>query len=412
MKTKLQLFALFIFCVGISKAQETTANISMGASYGNKVYYKLSTETESTYVRDLWDLAFLRTSAYAFATRVNDGMGILVFEASSNIADWTSIDVANETSWTELHNSETDWSVGAFDTGSATYGWGEYNPSTHHVAGSIIFVLKYTDGSYKKLIIEDYSNGYTIKYATWDGATWSSDTTTTIANSSNPNNTFNYYSLINDTEVVAEPASTDWDFVFTKYLTDYYGDQSLYYGVTGVLHSANITIAENDESSSSDVSGLVYLDEINTIGRDWKSFTGTGYAVNSDLIFYVKYSDDTIYRVYFTSFEGSSTGNISFNFEDVTATMSVDDFNQISLGIFPNPSIDKKINLVYDQLLNTDTSNVSIYNSKGAKVFETSISNSAGFYDKQLDLSGLKSGIYILNLKSGDTYVTKKIVLQ
>ncbi len=412
MKTKLQLLGLLIFCMGVTQAQETSATVSMDGSYVNKVYYKLSTETETSFARDSWDLAFLRTSAFEQAIRINDGLGIQVFEASSTIADWSTIDVANEGTWTALHNSETSWAIGAFDTGSATYGWGEYNPGNHHVTGSIIFVLKYGDGTYKKLIIEDFYGGYTIKYSSWDGSTWSSDTTTTIANTSNPNNTFNYYSLTNDTEVVTEPSSAGWDFVFTKYATDYYGDGTLYYGVTGVLHSADVTIAKNDESSSSDVSNLDYSDEINTIGYDWKSFNGTGYDVDSDLIFYVKYSDGTIYRVYFTAFEGAGTGNISFNFEDVTSTMSVDDYNQISLGVFPNPSADKKINLVYDLNSSIDKNSVSIYNVTGAKVFETSLLNNAGFYDKQLDLSSLKTGIYLLNFKSGDFQVTKKIVLQ
>ncbi|AOW20183.1 T9SS type A sorting domain-containing protein [Urechidicola croceus] len=412
MKTKLLISAFLILGLGIIQAQETSVDLSMGSSYANQVYYKLSTETETTFSRDTWDLAFLRVSAYAFATRVNDGKGIQVFEASANTADWTTIDVANEGTWIELHNSETDWFIGAFDMGSATYGWGEYNVTTHHVEGAIIFVLKYADGTYRKLIIDDYSNGYTIIYSTWNGSSWSADETVTISNTSNPDNDFNYYSLENNAEVLAEPASTDWDFVFTKYATDYFGDGSLYYGVTGTLHHSDITIAENDESAGADVSNLEYSEEINTIGYDWKSYTGSGYEVSADQVFYVKYADDTIYRMYFTAFEGSATGNLSFNFEDVTSTMSVDETNLLSFGVFPNPSSDKKINVVYDTKVNSDSSSISIFNITGSKVFEKSISNISGFYNSQLDLSSLSAGIYILKLKSGDSYASKKIVLQ
>jgi hypothetical protein len=234
MKTRL-FFSIFSFLLVQSTfSQETTVNLSLGASYTSQVYYKLNTKTETTVAANSWDLAFFRASNYEHGIRVNDGIGIEVFEAANQATAWNTIDITNEAAWSKLYNSDTDRINGAFMQGSATYGWGEYNTATHHITGTIIYVLKYTDGSYKKFICEDFYGGYTIKYASWNGSDWSEDKSAVISNSNNSNNTYNYFSLQNDNEVIIEPAATDWDFVFTKYFTDVSTSK---YNVTGVLSS-------------------------------------------------------------------------------------------------------------------------------------------------------------------------------
>ncbi len=417
MKSKLHFLFVFIASIACLQAQEVTVNTSMGAGYANQVYYKLSTQTATAFARESWDIALLRVSSYDFGIRVNDGIGIEVFEASNTPNDWSTIDIANEASWTVLQNSETTWSGGAFDQGSASYGFGEYNSTTHHVDGTIIFVLKYADGTYRKFINEDYAAGYTFKYATWDTSTstWSADQTVTVPNTNNPNNKFNYYSLQNNLEVVAEPAITEWDFVFTKYITDYYGDGTVFYPVTGVLHSDEVTVAQNDEPSGTTANTtLTYSDEINTIGSDWKSFNGAGYTVNSNQAYYLKYADDTIYRFNFTAFTGGSSGDLTLVFENVTASLSIKDVSEnVSFGLYPNPSTDKQITLVYDvNTLSSDKNDVAIYSTTGQKVFETALSSNQGFRNKSLDLSSLSNGIYMLQFTSGEFTTTKKLILK
>ncbi len=417
MKTILQF--LTVLCLSATAfAQETIVNLSMQPSYTDQVYYKLSTATASAFTANSWDIAFLRTSAYNFGMRVNSGIGIEVFEAVNTAASYNTIDVANEANWTALYNSETSWSNGAFEQGSATYGFGEYNPITHGVEGSIVFVLKYADGTYRKFINESYAAGYTFKYATWNAetSTWSEDQTVTLSNTNNPNNKFNYYSLQNNEEVVAEPAISDWDFVFTKYATDYFGDGSFFYPVTGVLHSDEVTVAQNDEQSGMQANPtLTYSEDINTIGYDWKTLNDAwAYDVSSNQAYYIKYADDTIYRLYFTAFEGSSTGNLSFAVEDVTNALSLETVNiAVSFGLYPNPSTDKKVNVVYEVNTSDSQNNVvSIYTLTGKKVFETQLKTNTGFYNSTLDLSALTEGVYLLKLTSGTQSSTKKLILK
>lgn len=413
MKTKLLLLCLLFISVSGLQAQVTNVNMTMGAGYSNQVYYKLSTETSTTFAANSWDIAFLRTSAFSHGIRVNGGIGIEVFQAAAAASDWNTINIANEASWTQLYNSDTDWNNGAFMQGTASSGWGNYNPVNHHIVGSIIYVLKYADGSYKKFICEDYFGAYTIKYSSWNGTSWDADQTAVISNSSNPNNKFNYYSLQTNQEVVAEPAIADWDIKFTRYYTEVAPNTQ--YLVTGVLHSDQVTVAENDEpGGNGDTSSLSFSTDINVIGYDWKSFTGMGFSVNTDKAYYIKYADNSYYRLTFSSFSGSSSGDLSFAFEDVTSILSVEDVAEgVSFGMYPNPSRDKKVNLLYDiQKLNSDKNTVTIYTTTGQQVFTKELKQNSGLYNKTLDLSGLKSGMYVVQFTSGTASVTKKLVLQ
>ncbi len=419
MKTKLHALIAFLFSAFILNAQETTVNLTLNPGYADQVYYKLSTETETTFDKDSWDVAFLRVSVFDLGVRVNDGRGIIVYEAANTPAGYDTVDVTEEATWTRLYNDDTNWSNGAFMqtslTGPLAFGFGNYNTANNTVEGQIVFVLKYQDGSYKKFFIESYFGGYTFKYASWTGTAWTADITENIPNTNNPNNRFNYYSLENEAEVVAEPAATDWDFVFRKY-DSYLVGPGQYYNVTGALHNPNVEVAENDEPGGIPANpSLTYSDDINTIGHDWKTFGGMGFVVDSDKAYYVKYTVGTVYRLYFNTFGGSTSGNLSFTFGDVTSILNVEDVNEnVSFGIYPNPSTDKKINLVYDvSNINGSLQNqVVIYSTTGKKVYQTVLNNNSGFFNKTLDLSSLSDGVYVLQFTSGESTITRKVILK
>ncbi|WP_026449454.1 T9SS type A sorting domain-containing protein [Aequorivita capsosiphonis] len=412
MKKSLQIAAFALITLAAT-AQQTNVTLSMGAYYTDEVYYKLSSEETNTYPAASWDIAFLRENAQSIGIRVNDGIGIQVFEAADNAADFNNIDIANEASWTSLYNDDTNWDNGAFVQGSASYGWGEYNPISHHVEGTIVFVLKYANGTYRKFINEDYFGGYTFKYATWNGTSWVGETTTTVANTSNPNNRYNYYSLQNNAEVIAEPAVGSWDFVFRKYNTflDPPGEN---YIVTGTLQSPNITVAKNEEpTGNGNPNGQNYSEEINTVGYDWKTFNGTGYEVNTDMAYYIKYDENEVYRLVFETFEGASTGNLSFNFEDVSDLLGLEDISEgVAFGMYPNPSTDKVVNVVYDLKNSVSQENtISVYNVQGKLVHTSKVGSHNGFFNKTLDLSALQSGMYIVQFKAGNNSISKKLLL-
>jgi hypothetical protein len=404
------LLSAILLATSLMYAQETV-NISMGAGYTNEVYYKLDSQAETIFTASSWDIAFLRNSNVNVGVRVNDGIGINVYQVANTPAGYNTVNVTDQSNWTELTNSDTSWNQGAFMNASATYGFGEYNPITNTVEGSIVFVLEYSDGTFRKFFIESYFGAYDFKYATWDGAAWSLDTNSTVANTTNPENIYNYYSLQNGEEVVAEPAEEDWDFVFRKYTT-FLDPPGQFYNVTGVLHNPNVTVAQNEETGPANPNGLTYLEEMNTIGFDWKSFTGA-WEIDSDQKYYVKYNDNSVYRLYFTDFEGTSSGNLTFEFEDVSGLLGFESITEnVSFGMFPNPSSDGRLTILYENLATTSATNtIRIFAMSGAEVFTAKFSNNSGLFNKTLDLSSLQSGIYMVAFKSGDTTVTKKLIL-
>lgn len=405
------LLTAFAIATTLCTIAQETIDVSMGAGYTSEVYYKLDTQTAITFQADSWDVAFLRNDDFNLSVRVNDGIDIKVFEVANTPEQYGSVDVSNQNDWVELVNGNTNWEDGAFMQGSATFGFGEYNPATNHVEGTIIYVLQYDDGSYRKMIIEDYFGAYTFKYATWDGSTWSSDTTATVANTSNPDNRYNYYSLQNNQEVVAEPSEDNWDFVFRKY-TSFINPPGQNYVVSGALHNPNVTVAQNQETTTADPNGVSYSEEINTIGYDWKSFTGT-WNIDSDQKYYVKYDNNTVYRMYFTDFGGSASGDLSFVLQDVTDLLGFESVGEnLSFGMYPNPSLDGTITIVYENKNTTAVTNtIRIYAVNGAQVYETTTLNNNGFFNKQLDLSFLDSGMYVLQFDSGNTTISKKLIL-
>ncbi|MBD3583477.1 T9SS type A sorting domain-containing protein [Flavobacterium selenitireducens] len=411
MKKRILLAALAMF--GLSNAQ-TPGTATMGAGYANQVFYKFSTNSGTPVAAASWDIAFNRTSNFGFATRVNDGKGIQTYEVGPSSV-WSTVDVAQVDTWSRLYNSDTIWNEGSFDNGSATYGWGEYNIATHHVEGARVFVLKYADGSFKKIKIDDFFAGYTFTYSSWNGTAWSADTTQTILNATGANRFFNYYNLNTNAVVEVEPEMTQWDLVFTQYVTDYPGGVDDKYKVTGVLSHPDVLVAQHDQPTGlpANFSPAYEGDVINVIGFDWKALNSSfQYTVNPNTAYFVKVADGTVYRVVFTSFVGSSTGVSTFNFEDVTNQLDTEKFeNNVSFGVYPNPSSDKRINIIYDGATANANNNVSIYSLTGAKVFDRKLDNN-GFANAELNLSNLNSGVYILKFQSGDYSTTKKIVLQ
>ena len=408
MKQFYQLFICFFILIG-ANAQEETIEINMGPGYQNEVYFKLDSQNQNIFEASLWDIAFYRESNFDLGVRVNDGVGITVYEVANTPAGYNNVDISNQSEWVILYNSETEWKNGAFMQGSATYGWGEYNPTTNEVEGTIVFVLEYADGSYRKLFIESYFGEYNFKYSTWNNGSWSSDITATVSNTSNPDRSYNYYSLINESELIGEPAATEWDFVFRKYIT-YLQGAGQYYPVTGALSNTSVTIAQIEETGDPDPNNLEYNEEMNIIGYDWKSFAGT-WEVFPDKKFYIKYDNNQVYRIYFTDFEGTSSGNLTFQMEEVSELLGSNNQDIFSFGIYPNPSSDRLITLLYDQGSNFENSRIIISDLTGKVVYENKLISQSGFYQKTLDLNGLQSGIYLVNLNFGDQVISKRLIL-
>lgn len=410
MKKSLSIFFTLLLAL-FASAEEKQVNVSLGAGYANLVFVKLGTDEITTVSSSDWDVMFQRTNPQSTVTRINDAR-IQVYEVFNNYTSkvtatqWDTVNVSNQAGWKPLYNSDTIWSGGAFErvvkpAGSSAYafGWGYYDISVHTLYASAIFVLKYPDGTYKKFKIDQYAAGYTISYATWNAATsaWGTTTTTTIPNTTGAGNTYNFFSFTTNSVVASIPADTHWDFVFTKYTADYNGDGSFMYPVTGVLQQYTTKVAKSTDGSIPAASA--YTTKMNTIGYDWKTFNGTAYTL-SDNKYFVKSSDSTIYKVWFTAFEGSSTGNISFKYTTNLTSGISQEVGTSSLS-FAYQAASKELVLQNG----ADVSNVAVFSLTGRKVFETTVS------DSRVLLNNLVSGIYLVRVKSGSEGKQGKIIV-
>lgn len=403
-------FIYFALCISFFAVQaQESVTLDMGPGYADRVFFNLENQATNSYLNNDWDIAFYRISNFDFATRINDGKGIEVYEAASSPSQWGSIDPANIGSWTPLYNSDIEWTTGAFDNGSATYGWGEYNPVNHHVEGTVVFVLAFTNGDYTKFMIEDFFGGYSIKYAHWNGTSWEADQTHTISNSNNPQHLFNYFSLQTGQEVIAEPESDQWDLVFTKYITDLGG--GMMYPVTGVLHHPDLLVAKHDETTGAPVlDDLVFEEAINTIGYDWKSFNGTAFEVDSDTGYYIKTPSGVVYKIVFTVFEGSATGVVSFDLENMGTLHISEAQTSLQATLFPNPATQKQVMLNLSNMQSVEKTSVAIYSLNGQKLIETHLN--AGEFQQTIHLDNLQSGVYVVVVSNEKQQITKKLVVK
>jgi len=291
-----------------------TVQISLGASYANDIYYSFENGVVATKPRNEWHIGF-STNAMSSSILTNAGTGIYLYmyQSGDNI-NWNSPIDTTGFNWKVLPNSNVTWEEGAFGHTAGEfpdYGWGKYDMATHNLTGTAIFIIKLAANDYRKVMIESKSSAaktYVFKYSNLDG---SNSETVTLDCKPYASKNFVYYSLTGKQIVDHEPATSDWDIVFTKYY-----DEVMNYIVTGALSNIDYSVLQVDDVTDpkvfNDTTGT-YINNIDAIGADWKSFNLEAfiYNVDSNSVFMVKNPEGNIHKLYFTKFDGSATGNLT-----------------------------------------------------------------------------------------------------
>ena len=402
---------LFLIYLGSSIFAQTPVQVITGADYANEVYYNFENDTLKSSPRNSWDIAFA-TNQMSASILANNGAGVMLYSyPGGTIDDWSTVDTTG-VEMTPLYNSIEDWELGAFNDATDTsnifdYGWGVYNMSTHNVDGDSIFIIKLTNGDFKKLAIiqkNSIQNQWTFQYADLNGE---NDTTVTVDVDDYAESEFLYYSVVNDSVVGQEPDER-WQLLFTRYY-----DYNIPYYVTGVLANKGVQVQQVNGVSQEafvDYNTSLSNDTLSSIGSDWKTFNMSTfqYEVASDVVYFVQDTvgpDDAIWKLYFTGFGGSSTGIYSF----VKMKMEVTGIKTISernLAIYPNPA-SSEINVIHDFSGDTE---ITIYNISGQPVFKTTSMQNSGLNKQVVNVSSLPSGIYSLMLRSGNDVKSVKFL--
>ena len=409
---------LFLSALSLSFAQEVEDSISMQPGYTNDVFYSLENGEVSEYSGSSWTVAFYN-SAMSAAIMINDGRGVELFKVTDDISQFANItDTIGLSTWTQLYGTDTTWSDGsafeAASTGSqSNYGWGEYNFVSHVIAGSRIFMIKTIEDTYYKVYVVKKETGIvTYRYASLDN---SFDTTMVINVPDFLNKSYAYLNMDNHTVQDREPNGDEWDFVFTRYVTNFQG--LAYYPVTGVFSNEGIEVAEvNDIPANANYTGVPFSEARNVIGDDWKSFDQMAippqFVLNDSVTYFVRNQVGDIYKLYFTAFDGSSTGNVRFNKEKVASgTTNILD-NQPSVDvhtIYPNPT-KGSVDLVFSSE-EKEKLNLRVYSLLGKLVINSEIVANLGLNSIRLNLNDVENGVYLVQLGNGINTATHKLIV-
>ena len=388
---------------------QVTDTVSLGASISNQSYYKLIDGSEANDINSDWDIAFQTESAYKTSIIINAAIGTELYLYPGDTTDWTTLDTTGmKAGWTQLFNADSSWDYGAFSQNqtSTHVGWGDYNMTTHAIEGDKIFVIKLSNGTYNKVWIENLLSGvYNFRHATLDN---SMDMQHSLDKADFAGKNFGYFSLQTHSEQDKEPMNADWDLFFGKYT----GYVPTPYPVVGVLLSSQTEASKaypvNDPSTYIDWGSHVLSNYSNVIGSDWKSFDfgSMSYVIADSTVYFVKTQDGDVFKMVFTHYGGSSTGDIVFEKTHVHFSGVQETENNSTFDLYPNPASDV-INVAY---YSDNNSVLDIIDLNGKVVMNKTLRN--GEMIHRLYIDKLPKGMYVVNVRTNSTVVSKKLIVQ
>lgn len=416
---KFILSASIIFAANTQAQTVVYDTVSTGSGYANQIWYSFQTDEMGSQAKDNWDLAF-EISGFNSSIRANTtkNAGLAVYESPYDWSQWRQFDTAGYKQWKSLYDSDTLWDIGALNRpgtyNTADLGWGSYDPSSHVVSGTRLFLLNVA-GKAIKLSVRNLVNGvYTVTYAGVDN---SDSTTFTVTKSNYTNKNFAYYAFDTKTILDREPDNSAWDITFTKYITDLPAGPGQYmpYAVTGILQNKGVKIAEVrnvNVANTNDYQNRNFSSLINEIGYDWKVFNMNTftYEVTDSLLYFVQDRDRNIWKVVLTGFSGSSQGNYMFSKQKL-GNLGLVSFNHDNrVQLYPNPlSSGGTLTLVTD-LNSADNMSLSISDINGQIIFADTnpVINNLGV----ISLPDVFSkGVYFITLHTAEGAITKKLLV-
>lgn len=407
---------LIAFLGGVQLVNAQVADsVSMGPGYANNIWYSLANDEQGTQAASNWDIAlatsFLPNAALTTSIRFNDKVGKIFEIPDSDPSDFENADTVGLSTWTPLFNSDLDWVSGALNNttslGQMDYGWGNYNTVSHNIEANRIFVIKYNDGSVKKFIVNLLTTQakYELISANYDNT---NESTQEIDFSNYGSKNYIYYQFTSNTVIDREPASANWDLLFTQYGSSDYTPQ---YMVTGVLQNLDVEVAKvypvNNPETYADWANQGFSNAISAIGYDWKTLNAQyTFDVADSTVYFIKDKSGDIWKVIFTGFVGSSAGKFKFT-KELISELSVEDNESLFVSVYPNP-VSSFLQVVIDV---KEMGTIQLINALGQTVYNQNF-EANGLNQNQIPVSQLEAGIYILQVKQGKKSVQERVIIQ
>jgi hypothetical protein len=144
-------------------------------------------------------------------------------------------------------------------------------------------------------------------------------------------------------------------------------------------------------------------------GEPWDHLDGWAYRVNDTG------PDGTTFVLGNWTFSGidatdgctdnASCGSV-YPIGSFTTTLSTNDYNQKSFSVFPNPTNTGSVSIVSASSSNYGKMNVAVYDVLGKQVINKTMTS------EKLNVSALKTGVYIMKITQGKATSTKKLVIK
>ena len=287
-----------------------------GATYGNKVFFDLSTNTQTSVPRTKWDLGFY-SGAGDFHVVLNSSTAMMAKQVAKN--DLNAVTEADTLGFSAdvVFNqaAPTTTSLGYID-----YPDGDLTKTAIAAVSDIatdnkVYIINRGKGigspapdrGWKKVrIIKNATGGYTLQHADISASSF-----TSVDIPKDDAYAFKYISFENGV-VEVEPVKGKWDFAWTYFsnVTDFGGGEVPYTFQDVIVQSSNTAAAKvltsvkaYEAFAEADIAGLTFLTTQNVIGADWRSGGGpsTAPAVRADRFYIIKDADNNYYKVRFTA---------------------------------------------------------------------------------------------------------------
>ena len=425
MKLSSSLLSLLFLSVSLY-SQTTFDQISAGSGYAQSGYFRLSNGSSQQVAYDAWDIAFSNLSVQTAGIFINESTISSNGQTSPALEVYDALtsdfsEVLDPGLYTEkLYNPETTWAEGAFNTprdlaDPLDFGWGVYNPAQFKVLGSRVFLIKLRNGDHKKIIFDEYNGtSYKFRVANPDNSAAAEYTVNTNFNNGSP---LIYFSLGANGSNVVTPLN--WDLVFCRYIDALSDGQGniIQYNVTGILAGDGVQVARAAGIDPATVDYQDYIDSFSTdidrIGHDWKSFNlqQGGWITTPNLAYFVKTKNNKLYKIVFIDFEGVSTGAGTMERTFLGQLSATSDLpNGITAAlVYPNP-VAYHLTLSFSSE-NAGTAVMRLLGADGQLVWSGAMRTQNGLNVAEIDLPGLSSGAYVLNVATAGGQFSRTITV-
>ncbi len=279
-----------------------TASVNMDQDYRWQIYYDLKTnKVVGRELKTSWDLGF-ETPADGYHVVLNGGR--ILFSLNTGKNDFNAV-VPADTAGKEF---DCDKPNGHADS-TAIGDWREKKNVYVIDRGTSYWKIQFKEVDAKK---------YLVRFALLDGT---EETSLEIAKDSSYN--LSFLSFDEKKQVMVEPPKNSWDMVFTQY-THVFIDPPVPYLVTGCLLNRYNTTAVLDkvrafaDIQASDMDGYNFSPDINTIGYDWKAYTGSEYVVYPKMNYIIRNREGLYYKLHFIDFlEAGVKGVPKWEFQEL-----------------------------------------------------------------------------------------------